>query len=196
MGNKNQIIVDIPEGFYAVRKDSRSSVCIYFYKGDQTPQSLALSTIRPGVYVYDGDYAFDAKEWGARPADGVMLVLEDRKTICIDKTEAAPMPWKDARNWAISTVITGRDGSLPDRYDWLHICDHAEEINALLLQIGGDPIEISPTNRIKYWSIEHCGAFIGGEAGFARIAIPAAGEISADREDQRNRARAIRSFQL
>lgn len=195
MKKKNQIIIDVPDGYKAMTKSSGSSVCIYFYKGDQVPRSLALSTISPGIYVYDGSYVFDAKEWGARPADGVMLVLEDRKVICIDKTEADPMPWKEARDWAIDTVTAGLNGSLPDRHDWLHICDHAEEINALLLQIGGDLIEIDPMDRIKYWASEYCECPTGG-SGFARVAIPACGEISADPEDQANRARAIHKFNL
>lgn len=135
-----QIIIDVPEG-YEVGRDERSGdrVTIQFKKIEK-PQPLILATMPCGVYIIDGTQAYMAKEWGNRPADGVLLTTP-HWFIAIDRQ--APnerMDWGEARDWARSRKIFGRQCDLFDRYQGLRIFDNLEEINACLKTIGGDII--------------------------------------------------------
>lgn len=136
----HQIIIDVPEG-YEVGQDERSEdrVTIQFKK-IKKPQPLGLATIPCGVYIIDDTQAYMAKEWGNRPADGVLLTTP-HWFIAIDRQDPnESMNWGDARDWARSRKIFGRQFDLFDRYQGLRIFDNLEDINACLKTIGGDII--------------------------------------------------------
>jgi hypothetical protein len=113
-----------------------------------------------GVYVFHDGKFYTPKEWGNKPANGVLLYTE-HASIIIDLKDLGYMSWDKAQEKA-----KGAGKILPDDHESLEIVNHINKINKVLKQIGGKETSGWYWTRSEYsaasaWGYSSYGAMSG-----------------------------------